>query len=234
MLEPTEKYNHQFTNTNEGIQAYLNEMTKDGRITIAYQRLSGDFGGASAGGDTPMVSASTYKLFVAQFVMAKIDSGQLNWNSPVLGTTVDGCFHSMIVVSTNTCAEHWISVYGASTINNYLQSVGYRAVFGEGPARTTANDLRKILLNLYYGNGFSPFNRDKLLGLMKNQLYRKGIPTGSGNVVVADKVGYYGSALNDAGIIFSPSGDYILTVMTTGQSWAKIAEIAAKIAELSR
>jgi hypothetical protein len=41
-------------------------------------------------------------------------------------------------------------------------------------------------------------------------------------------------ALDDAGIVFSPRGDYILVVMTDGQNWAKIAEIAAKIAELSR
>ena len=234
ILQPTEKFNHSFTNTNEGIQAYINEVVKSGKITISYQKLSGDFGGASANGDNFMVSASTYKLFIAQFVMSKIDSGQLNWNSPVLGTNVEGCFHSMIVLSTNSCAEHWLGVYGASTINKYLNDLGYNSVFNNGPARTTANDLRKMLLNIYYGNGFSANNRARLLELMKNQVFRKGIPTGSSGSVVADKVGYLDGALNDAGIVFSPRGDYILVVMTDGQNWAKIAEIAAKIAELSR
>ncbi|MDO4872216.1 MAG: serine hydrolase [bacterium] len=232
VIEPAVKYEHNFTKTNEGIQAYLNHVSSEGSITVAYQKLSGDFSGAAAGGDKTMVVASTYKLFIAQFIMNKIDAGQLSWNSPVLGTTVEKCFQSMIVNSANNCAEHWISTYGYQSINNYLNSMGYGSVFGNGEAKTTANSLRKMLLNLYYGNGFSAANRSKLLDLMRAQVYRNGIPKGSSGSV-ADKVGFLNGVLNDAGIVFSSNGNYILVVMTDGQSWGKIAEITRKIEELS-
>jgi beta-lactamase class A len=177
-----------------------------------------------------MTSASTYKLFMAQFIMNKIDNGQLGWGSSALGTNVEGCMYNMIVRSANDCSEYWLSVYGGNTINSYLQSVGYEPVFSNSGqvASTTANSLRKILTNLYFGDNFSAGNANKLRELMSSQIYRQGIPSGTSNRV-ADKVGFLNGVLNDAGIVYHPKGDYALVVMTEGESWAKIAEITREI-----
>ncbi len=229
-IPPVVRYEREFTNSNKGLQSYLDEATRGKGISISVQQLSGEFWSAESNGDKRMTSASTYKLFMAQFIMNKIDNGQLNWGSSALGTNVDGCMYNMIVRSANDCPEYWLSVYGRNAINNYLQSVGYESVFSNSGqvASTTANSLRKMLTNLYFGDNFSAGNANKLRGLMFSQVYRQGIPAGTSGRV-ADKVGFLGGVLNDAGIVYHPKGDYVLVVMSEGESWAKIAEITREI-----
>ena len=225
-IQPTLRYEREFTNSNDGLQSYLDEVTRGKKITVSVQQLSGNYWSASSGGDTRMVSASTYKLFMAQFIMSKIDSGQLSWGSSSLGTNVDTCFYNMIVRSANDCAENWLKTYGRAEINNYLRSLGYSDVFSSSgaAASTTANDLKNILTNLYFGDNFSAGNAQKLKDLMMSQVYRQGIPTGS-SAAVSDKVGFLDNVLNDAGIVYHPQGNYVIVIMTEGESWSKIAEI---------
>ncbi|MBS7346662.1 MAG: serine hydrolase [Candidatus Sacchiramonaceae bacterium] len=229
-IPPVVRYEREFTNSNKGLQSYLDEATRGKNISISVQQLSGEFWSAESNGDKRMTSASTYKLFMAQFIMNKIDNGQLSWGSSALGTNVDGCMYNMIVRSANDCPEYWLSVYGRNSINNYLQSVGYESVFSNSGqvASTTANSLRKMLTNLYFGDNFSAGNANKLRGLMSSQIYRQGIPAGTPNQV-ADKVGFLGGVLNDAGIVYHPKGNYVLVVMTDGESWEKIAEITREV-----
>ncbi len=229
-IPPVIRYEREFTNSNKGLQSYLDEVTKGKNISVSVQQLSGEFWSAESNGNKRMTSASTYKLFMAQFVMNKIDNGQLGWGSSALGTNVDGCMYNMIVRSANDCPEYWLSVYGRNSINSYLQSVGYESVFSNSGqvASTTANSLRKILTNLYFGDNFSAGNANKLRELMASQIYRQGIPSGTQHRV-ADKVGFLDGVLNDAGIVYHPKGDYVLVIMTEGESWAKIAEITREI-----
>ncbi len=229
-IPPVVRYEREFTNSNKGLQSYLDEVTRDKKISVSVQQLSGEFWSAESNSNKRMTSASTYKLFMAQFIMNKIDNGQLGWGSSALGTNVEGCMYNMIVRSANDCSEYWLSVYGGNTINSYLQSVGYEPVFSNSGqvASTTANSLRKILTNLYFGDNFSAGNANKLRELMSSQIYRQGIPSGTSNRV-ADKVGFLNGVLNDAGIVYHPKGDYALVVMTEGESWAKIAEITREI-----
>jgi beta-lactamase class A len=70
--------------------------------------------------------------------------------------------------------------------------------------------------------------RDFMLGLMRAQVYRQGVPAGT-SAVVADKVGFLNGYLNDAAIVYHPNGTYVISVMTSGASWGKIAEITRKI-----
>ena len=54
------------------------------------------------------------------------------------------------------------------------------------------------------------------------------VPAGT-SATVADKVGFLYGYLNDAAIVYHPSGTYVLSVMTDRLSWGKIAEITRKI-----
>ena len=175
-----------------------------------------------------MTSASTYKLYIAQYIMNKIDNGQLSWDS-----NTDACFNSMVIRSANDCAENWINTYGRSNINSYLTSLGYGSVFSNSgaAASTTANDLKNMLTNLYFGDNFSAGNAQKLKDLMSSQVYRQGIPSGTSSVV-SDKVGFLDGVLNDAGIVYHPQGNYVIVVMTEGESWAKIAEITRGVEQI--
>jgi hypothetical protein len=76
-----------------------------------------------------------------------------------------------------------------------------------------------------------PASRDRFLGALKRNIYRQGIPAGA-SVQVADKVGFLNGLFHDAAIVYSPSGTYVLTIMTDGSSWANIAELTKQIEAL--
>jgi len=85
--------------------------------------------------------------------------------------------------------------------------------------------LTRVLRDLAEGKRAfkNPADRAKILKLMGQQVYRRGIPTGADQALsgtkVQDKVGflaYYGHNYNgDAGIVTLPNGQrYILAVLT--------------------
>ncbi|MFC4652688.1 serine hydrolase [Lactococcus nasutitermitis] len=166
---------------------------------------------------TLITSASTYKLFIALFVIHQIETGKLSWNSayPYSSGTVRSGFYDMIHISDNTFPQWIIAKYGKATIDTYLKSQGYKGIFNNSDhAMTSANDLGNILK--YYNSHSSDSNVSYLLSLMKNQVYRSGIPAGTGQVV-ADKVGFLWDVRNDAGIVYDKH-PYILVLMTNNQT----------------
>jgi beta-lactamase class A len=62
-------------------------------------------------------------------------------------------------------------------------------------------------------------------------VYRQGIPAGASGAV-ADKVGFIDALLHDSAIVYSPSGTYVLAIMTDGSSWANIAQLTREIEAL--
>lgn len=192
-------------------------------------------------GDVEFTAASTYKLFVAYAMVNAVESGRMGWASQLNGTTLDECFRRMIVESDNDCPEVYLKQAGFSKTGAQMHALGLseRTRFTTDSARTTANDLALFLKKLHDGELMSVAHQQKLLDLMKRQIYRQGMPTGiqartdasteSSNTVVANKVGFLDELLHDAGIIYSPRGDYVLVIMTNGESWPFIAQLAAWI-----
>jgi beta-lactamase class A len=75
----------------------------------------------------------------------------------------------------------------------------------------------------------SETDNNRLLDDMKKQVFREGIPAGVPDAEVADKVGFLDGLLHDASIVYSPKGDFILVILTDGQTWESIAKMAAEI-----
>ena len=59
---------------------------------------------------TPQVfaSASTYKLFVAHSMVTAVELGEMTWDSPLNGMTLQQCLTTMIVDSDNECPKAWL------------------------------------------------------------------------------------------------------------------------------
>lgn len=231
---PTVVYNRSYTNSQAALQAYINDVTSGGNIQIAVTQLDGAGWSAASGASNSVVSASTYKLFISLLLFDKINSGQMQWSDPILGTNVDTCLYNTIIYSANNCAEQWINEWGRSAINSALYGKGFSSAttfVAPDATHTSAQDLRKLLTGLYNQSLFNSADASKLIGLMKRQVYRSGIPAGSAGVV-ADKVGFLWDYLNDAAIVYHPRGTYVLVVMTKGQSWGKIAEITKQIEKI--
>jgi len=142
----------------------------------------------------------------------------------------------MIVYSDNACAEAMAEKIGWSTVSEEAHLIGCSNTnlsSSDGYARTTAADLALFLAQLQTGQLLTQqSSRDLLINAMKNQVYRNGIPAGLSGVEVADKVGFINDVLNDVAIVYSASGPYVLTIMTSGGSWSSIADLASQIEAL--
>ncbi len=233
-------YNYTYSATNEGLNALLANSIKGrgGRFSIGAQALSGNDGRYGLVNDNSFVIASIYKLFIAQVLFERLGNSSLSWSSTLnTGQSVGECFDRMIVVSDNRCAIAIGQEIGWSSLDTILRSEGYGhtrlnnynsdGTFN-GNKTSSSSDILLLLRRLHDGSFAKPEYNQVLLGAMKRQIYRKGIPAGT-NSVVADKVGFIDSYINDAGIIFGNTTQYSLVILSSGSSWSNIAAITKQV-----
>jgi beta-lactamase class A len=184
-------------------------------------------------GDMEFTAASTYKLFVAYLMTNAVETGKTKWTSGLNGMTLDQCFQIMILNSDNACPEAYLSQVGFDKANTQIHTLGLssKTQLVAYDMLTTANDLALFLQKLYKGDLMNAANQAKLIDVMQRQIYRRGIPAGINSGSVANKVGFMDSLLHDAGIVHSERGNYVLVIMTNGESWPFIAALAAWVDE---
>lgn len=230
-VAPSVIYNSKYTATQAGLQAYVDDLVRSKNVRISIQQLDGDKWYAGGRQNESTVSGSTYKLYVTLVLFDKIDKGEMRWDDPMLDTTVAGCFVRMTVASTNPCAEAWLAQWGRQYVNDFIYARGFSTgtTFTSNIAtHTTAGDLSKFMTGLNDGTLISGANRDRLLDSLGRHPYRYGIPTGSKGKV-HDKVGFIWDYVNDTAIVNHPRGNYIMTIMTKGYSYATIASITREV-----
>lgn len=237
VVEPTVQYTRSYSATDTGLSALIRYYAEDhdGVYGVQFIELSGQRRRAGYNESQQFVAASTYKLFVAYGTLKKVEAGQWRWSDQAAGgRDVAACFDDMIVRSDNACAEALLERYGYSNLTRDIRALGLSAAsgfIGDGP-KATAGDLGLFMAMLESGQlPISPASRDRFIGALKRNVYRQGIPAGASGVV-ADKVGFLNGLLHDAAIVYSPSGTYVLVVMTDKSSWATIADLTKKIEEL--
>lgn len=230
-VQPSVIFNSKYTATLTGLQAYVDDTARSRNMWISITQLDGQRWSVGARANESTPSGSTYKLFVALVLFDRIDKGEIHWDDPMLDTTVAGCFERMTVASTNPCAEKWIAMFGRQYINDFVHARGFSAgtTFTANDAnRSTAADLTKYMIGLNDGTLVSGANRDRLLDSLGRHPYRYGIPTGSQGTV-HDKVGFLWDYIHDTAIVNHPKGNYVMTIMTKGQSYAAIASVTREI-----
>ncbi len=219
-----------YTANAAGLQELLDDIVSaKGRYGISVRMLDGTV--TSSRGDAQYHPASTYKLYVAYGLLKGIEKGKYHWNDlSTGGLTISQCFDKMIINSDNTCAVWFGNTVGWATINDEVHAIGLdHTTTLYGQQRSTANDETIFLTKLQNGELLKEAERDRLLGVMKRQVYRSGIPAGLKGVTVADKVGFLDADLHDSALVYSAKQTYALTILTTGSSWANIADAAAQI-----
>ena len=194
---------------------------------------------AAVNGRTQTVTASLYKLFVFYAVMRQrklgtlslddtvtitdadaaydVSIGQLNWNigdQVKISTLID----RMITVSDNTAAVALVYYIGADTVNDSLQRLGLTNTsinFSGGDNLTTAAEYSRLLELIATDQ---VLDRDScyymiqvLLGQQLNDLLPAGLPNGT---PIAHKTGTLDNMLHDAGIVYGPTGPYVITLLS--------------------
>lgn len=234
VLQPRTAYDRSYTATQAGLQAMVNDIAKDkGDYAISVRTLNGVT--ASANGSKRYHPASTYKMFVGWAVILRVSAGQMSWSDAATsGKNVSQCFDAMIVNSDNPCGEWLGEQIGWTNLNNMLKGIGLTCTNLSTAWYSCANDESLFLYKLQTGQLLPADQAERLLSVMRRQVYRAGIPAGVG-VTVADKVGFLYGFLHDSAIVYAPHGTYVLTIMTDGSSWAQMADAAKQIhAQLDR
>lgn len=237
VVAPTVSYTRSYSSTDTGITALLKHFAEShpGTYGVSFVELSGARRHANYNGDTQFITASTYKLFVAYSSLLRVERGEWQWSDQINGgRDLTRCLDDMIVKSDNACAEALLRKIGFSNITNEAKAIGATktSFLGTEGIKSTAQDQAVFLSALQSGQLLSQqANRDILLNAMKRNVYRKGIPAGASGTV-ANKVGFLDALLHDSGIVYSPSGTYVLVIYSNGSSWANIAELTRQIEAL--
>ena len=228
-LPPVVVYNRSYTNSQAGLDAIVQDLASARGASLTVLELGGQGRRAEALGNKQWTSASMYKIYVAYALLKKIDAGEMQWSDGItFGKDAAACFEAMIVLSDNVCAHGLGDRIGWGTVESMVRAVGLHSTRVGGVNLTTANDLVLFLTKLEDGSLLPQHSRDKLLHAMRRQIYRSGIPTGTGSAV-SNKVGYVGSVRHDAGIVYGSKGVYIVAIMTPGAAWPSIADTARQL-----
>ena len=183
-----------------------------------------------------MVSASLIKLFIMGEIYNEISSEIIDKK------TVDNYLEQMITVSDNHSSNvlvarlgggEYSDMYsrtfqdGLKKVNHFADSIGcvdteqQRDMMDSRPKPiqeqnyTSVVDCGNFLSKLYHKELISESNDTEMLDLLKKQTRRSKIPAGlPSDVKCANKTGELNDVENDVAIVFSPSCDYIICVMS--------------------
>lgn len=175
-------------------------------------------------------SASLFKLQIMYPLLQKHSYGSWDRVNTSAGKLSD-CVTRMLKVSNNPCGEAVGAYLNWSKSTKALKEFGLQNtnLSDKGGPTSTAGDMALFMRELYAGDKFSPEGRDYILTTLRNQTWRKGIPTGCGGCTVANKTGDLGFVRHDAAIIEYAGGTYVLTIFTSGASYNQIAQLTAQI-----
>lgn len=230
-VQPPLNYLHNYSQSQRGLEGLLADIVAEkGNYGISVIELGGMGRVASVNGDRKYVTASTYKLFIVYFVLKDLEVGRLKWDDVVTsGLTVRQCFEEMIVRSANRCALAYKARYGATNVVNKMHELGFGSVEHNSTWWASPNDMALYMKKLERGELLQGESREFLLGLLKRQVWRYGIPTGIRGVPIADKVGFLEDYIHDLAIVYSPKRTYIITIMTKGGSYGGMADVARRV-----
>ena len=154
-------------------------------------------------------------------------SGTLRWENNGTPVPLDTVLFKMITESDNTATKMIVDEIGYDSISASLRHLGLENTNVcpnisnmtskkiRDDSFTTPKDIAGLFEKIYSGTLVDKEHSDYLLAILKqtksrNRL-RAGLPEGW---QLGHKTGLLRKACHDAGIVFSPRGDYLLVVMT--------------------
>ncbi len=135
----------------------------------------------------------------------------------------------MIVNSDNLATNILIDRIGAKNVMNTIKQLGTRnttilrgvediKAFELGKNnRTTPYDMMILMKNIAEGTAVSKKASDEMIAVMAGQKLRGKLPALlPEDIKVAHKTGHISEHHHDAGIVYTPTGNYIIVIMTKG------------------
>jgi len=202
-------------------------------------------------GERRYESASLYKLAVLYEVYRQHERGELPWNailtvtprhlalelvSPwaVVGRTVsvEEATEMMITRSDNTAGSLLWTRVGQTPINQSMAEIGLGDTRLDWESYTSPTDMARFFALAYRGDLVSPEASAAMLDLLARQEVNDRLPRLlPRGTRVAHKTGDLPGLTHDVGIVYAPSGPFVLAVLT---EWSGPASPHATIAQLAR
>ena len=162
----------------------------------------------------------------------KIASDEAELKSGIIKTTVGNALEKTITISDNYSALLLTKKLGLPTINLFLKKEQFTHSKTSILPLTSASDIALFYFKLYNHQLVNYESSSEMIELLKRQEINDRIPKYlPKNISIAHKTGELGTVKHDAGIVFTPMGDFIL-VMLSNTDDPKIA--AEKMAKLSQ
>lgn len=141
------------------------------------------------------------------------DSAELKEGTVTL--SVKDALTQMITISHNQAALLLTEKVKISNVKAFLEKNNFRQSFVGEPPNTTASDIALFYEKLYKGKLVSQESSQKMIDLLKKQTLNDKLPKNlPKDVAIAHKTAEIGYLSHDAGIVFSPKGDYIIVVFS--------------------
>lgn len=233
---PTVVYTRTYTPTSVGYNALLAQFAHDnpGEYGLAISEMSGvtNLRSGSYNTTAKFPSAGIDSLYIGYAVIMDRYSNDLRSNENIAGgRNPEVCMNDMMQRADEACR---IGFYTRLGYNKMVQRGGElglkNTTFSDKGGTTTVEDVHKVMINLYKNQVGRTEGGQKLLTLGRTTSTTDGIPEGVKAGGVAHVVGEGDTSYNDAAVIYSTKGVYVLTVLTKGgSSWEKIAELTKKI-----
>ena len=197
--------------------------------------------------DRIAVPASLYKVGVLAEAYRQIEAGTLRTDEPLrllptdwapgagilqgrIGSQVSvaDALRLMIGISDNVAAHAIVRRIGVDHVNANNQRLGLaetRYYVDDRPDTTTASDMARLLSLLAQGKVAGPEATAQMIALMRQVQPAAWLPKGvPGTVPVAHKSGQLGGVRNDAGIVYGPTGPYVVVVLTDNRRDPSLGE----------
>jgi beta-lactamase class A len=221
-----------------------------GRVGIYFRDLR-DGTTIDLGGDQEYVAASVYKLAVLAAVYHAESLGQLALTDQIAfqqGDYEDGYYEDytsgevftveqlvdrMIQESDNTSARMLARTLSWGQVEQYAHSLGATHALIATDNQMTPEDAGALLAAIYSGQVAPAADTQAMLALLESTVYHDGwIPAGVPQATVAHKVGFYGSSINDAALIFAPGHPFVLVIFTDSMGAAAPALLQTVAAQV--
>lgn len=175
-------------------------------------------------------TASLYKLWVMAEVVDQVKTGKLPDDD-----TIQQPLTQMITISDNDAAVFLFSKVTLPTVTNFLQQQGFTQSFlgtDSTEPTSTAFDIATFFEKLYTGTLADSDETARMITLLKDQRLNnklpKYLPAGT---VLAHKTGELDQFSHDAGIVYTPSGDYVIVILSESADPQKANEQIATISK---
>lgn len=208
-------------------------------------------------GHKPFQPASVYKVWVMGATMDQLRQGKLadyqvlskpvpflnaefgiasdaaEQKEGVISFTVNEALEAMITISHNYAAHLLNDKVGLASVSAYMARNNLNESRLGVPPRITAYDAANFFERLYRGQLADPFYTKRMVALLKRNKINDSLPKYlPRNVEIAHKTGELDSFANDAGIVYTEKGDYVIAVFSeTNSDHTQAKDVIGKISK---